>query len=82
MGYRLTGNTGYTSNQEDASYKCVIYGTKKAVCEFGGGFNNSLGFEQATNPALYRSRHNQKQVLRDQLVLIYTERWKMKAVVW
>jgi hypothetical protein len=31
MGYKLTGNMGYTSNWADALEKCVINGTETAV---------------------------------------------------
>ena len=34
MGYKLTGDMGYTSNWADALKKCVINGTETAICEF------------------------------------------------
>ena len=36
MGYKLTGDMGYTSNWADALEKCVIDGSKTAICEFAG----------------------------------------------
>ena len=36
MGYRLTGDMGYTSNWADAVEKCVINGTETAICMYGG----------------------------------------------
>ena len=36
MGYKLTGDMGYTSNWANALEKCVINGTETAICEFGG----------------------------------------------
>jgi hypothetical protein len=36
MGYKLTGNIGYTSNWADALGKCVTDGTETEIYEFGG----------------------------------------------
>ena len=35
MGYKLTGDMGYTSNWADALEKCVIDGTETAIGELG-----------------------------------------------